>query len=153
MCNHLPLIMRSTHHTSAAYCYCSASSAATTPALTLSLLTRTPLSQHSPLYTHTFTEPASLALECRDGLLLCRALTAIAGARFAPGTLSVRPLSRTACITNLEAALRVVWRRGSANNSRIPTAEQLYEAPSCGDKLYVLLEVSAAVVQALCSLF
>jgi hypothetical protein len=94
------------------------------------------------MLSHTPTEPASLALECRDGLLLCRALTAIAGARFAPGTLSVRPLSRTACITNLEAALRVVWRRGSANNSRIPTAEQLYEAPSCGDKLYVLLEVS-----------
>ncbi|KAG5191165.1 hypothetical protein JKP88DRAFT_285490 [Tribonema minus] len=86
--------------------------------------------------------PASLAAECRDGLLLCRVLEAVAGVRFRAGQLCARPLSRGACVANLEAALGAVWRGGArANNARIPRAEDLYDAAERGgEKLHVLLE-------------
>jgi len=86
---------------------------------------------------HSEVTMLSLAEEIRTGLLLCNLMQ-----RLVPGTsyrgLNKRPLSRKPCVANLEQAIGVIWRSGRVNNTRVPSADDVYDGKT--DKIAVLLE-------------
>jgi hypothetical protein len=78
----------------------------------------------------------TIHIDLCNGLLLCRLM-----AKLVPGTTFVnlhkRPLSRKPAIANIEQALSVIWRGGRVNNSRIPSALDIYTGKT--DKITVMI--------------
>ena len=79
---------------------------------------------------------ATIHIDMCNGLLLCKIMKALV-----PDTVYVnlhkRPLSRKPAISNIEQALSVIWRGGKVNNSRIPSAADIYAGKT--DKITVML--------------
>lgn len=72
-----------------------------------------------------------------NGLLLCALMK-----KLVPGTqykgLNKRPLTRRPAIANLEQALSVIWRSGRVNNTRVPSADEIYNGKT--DRIAVLVQ-------------
>jgi hypothetical protein len=78
---------------------------------------------------------ATVHIDMCNGLLLCRLMKALVpDATYV--NLHKRPLSRKPAISNIEQALSVIWRYGRVNNSRIPSAADLYSGKT--DKITVM---------------
>jgi len=79
---------------------------------------------------------ATVHIDMCNGLLLCKLMKALC-----PDTVYVnlhkRPLSRKPAISNIEQALSVIWRGGKVNNSRVPSAADIYSGKS--DKITIML--------------
>ena len=78
----------------------------------------------------------SLHIDLCNGLLLCRLMKALVPST-AYVNLHKRPLSRRPAIANIEQALSVIWRSGRVNNSRIPSAVDIYQGRT--DKITILI--------------
>jgi hypothetical protein len=78
----------------------------------------------------------SLHIDLCNGLLLCRLMKALVPST-AYVNLHKRPLSRRPAVANIEQALSVIWRSGRVNNSRIPSALDLYQGRT--DKITILI--------------
>jgi len=78
----------------------------------------------------------SLHIDLCNGLLLCRLMKALVPST-AYVNLHKRPLSRKPAIANIEQALSVIWRGGRVNNSRIPSAIDIYQGRT--DKITILI--------------
>jgi hypothetical protein len=78
----------------------------------------------------------TIHIDLCNGLLLCRLM-----AKLVPGTTFVnlhkRPLSRKPALANIEQALSVIWRGGRVNNSRIPSALDIYTGKT--DKITIMI--------------
>ena len=78
----------------------------------------------------------SVHIDLCNGLFLCRLM-----AKLVPGTefknLHKRPLSRKPAVANIEQALSVIWRGGRVNNTRVPSALDIYSGQT--EKISVLL--------------
>ena len=91
----------------------------------------------------------TIHIDLCNGLLLCRLM-----AKLVPGTtytnLHKRPLSRKPAIANIEQALSVMWRGGRVNNSRIPSALDIYSGKT--DKITIMISeiFEVYVIRPLC---
>ena len=76
-----------------------------------------------------------LAAEARNGLLLCKVVNFFTPTAKLTG-INKKPLSKSACIANIDKAVSLVMRKG-AKFSNMPTAEDVYDGKV--DKLLLLL--------------
>jgi hypothetical protein len=76
-----------------------------------------------------------LAAEARNGLLLCKVVNFLTPNAKLTG-INKKPLSKSACIANIDKAVSLVMRKG-AKFSNMPTAEDVYDGKV--DKLLLLL--------------